>query len=306
MTYKTLIFFATLLLCTLGLAPAGASAQPGWKKIFDGKTLSGWQAPDMSYFSVEDGAITGTTTKEHNPPYNQFIVWQGGEVADFELKFKFRIFGAKSNSGMQFRSVVKDKGLVHGYQADMDGAGKYLGGIWDEYGPRRSLAGRGEKAVIDESGKRTVTRFAESESLLKNIKMEDWNDYHITAIGSRITLRINGQVTAELDDRETGKAARSGVLAMPIIPGEPMKVQYKDIYLKQMGENDERQQTQRLFENVSSGFGQHDAAVCFSRFGQSDRSQRPHSRRGHRNRRAHARLAEQFQKTIRCRDCRAV
>ncbi|HQR31998.1 MAG TPA: DUF1080 domain-containing protein [Blastocatellia bacterium] len=209
--------------------------QTDWKKIFDGKTLKGWQAPDMSYFTVEDGAITGTTTKEHNPPYNQFIVWQGGEVADFELKFKFRIFGAKSNSGMQFRSVVKDKGLVHGYQADMDGAGKYIGGIWDEYGTRRSLAGRGENTVIDESGKRTVTRFAESEALLKDLKTEQWNEYHITAVGSHITLRINGQLTAELDDRETGKAARQGVLAMPIIPGDPMKVQYKDISLKRLG-----------------------------------------------------------------------
>ena len=121
----------------------------------------------MSYFSVEDGAITGKTTSAHNPPYNQFIVWQGGEVADFELEFKFRIFGAKSNSGMQFRSAVKEKGLVHGYQADMDGAGKFLGGIWDEYGTRGSLAGRGEKSVIDESGKKTATRYAASEASAK-------------------------------------------------------------------------------------------------------------------------------------------
>ncbi len=229
------IFFAALLLCAFALIPDLSSAETGWKKIFDGKTLTGWQAPDMSYFTVEDGAITGTTTTAHNPPYNQFIVWQGGEVADFELKFKFRIFGAKSNSGMQFRSAVKDKGLVHGYQADMDGTGKYIGGIWDEYGTRRSLAGRGEKVLIDESGKKAVTRFAESEALLKNLKTDQWNDYQIIAAGSRITLRINGQVTAELDDRENGKAARTGVLAMPIIPGEPMKVQYKDIYLKRIG-----------------------------------------------------------------------
>ena len=60
------------------------------------------------------------------------------------------------------------------------------------------------------------------------------NEYHITAIEPHITLRINGQVTAELDDRETGKAMRRGVLAMPIIPGEPMKVQYKEIRLKKI------------------------------------------------------------------------
>jgi len=35
----------------------------------------------------------------------------------------------------------------------------------------------------------------------------------------------------ELEDREQGKAAAEGVLAMPIIP-EPMRVQYKDIRIK--------------------------------------------------------------------------
>jgi len=206
-----------------------------WTKIFNGKALDGWKAPDMSYFSVEDGAITGQTTREHNPPENQFIVWQGGTVDDFELKFKFRLFGPKANSGMQFRSRVKERGLVHGYQADMATAGPYLGAIWDEYGERRSLAARGEKSVIDEAGKKSATRFAAAEALLKGINLEDWNEYHITARGAYIVLRINGVVTAGLEDRETGKAASSGVLAMPIIPGEPMKVQYKDIQLKVLG-----------------------------------------------------------------------
>lgn len=203
-----------------------------WKLIFDGKTLDGWRAPDMSYFSIEDGAITGTTTREHNPAENQFIVWQGGTVDDFELRFKFRIFGAKANSGMQFRSRVRERGLVHGYQADIATSGPYLGGIWDEYGTRKSLAARGEKTEIDENGRRTSTRFANAESILRGINLEEWNDYHIIARGPHITLKINGERTAELIDRERGKSAASGVLGMPIIPGEPMKVQYKDIRLK--------------------------------------------------------------------------
>ena len=48
----------------------------------------------------------------------------------------------------------------------------------------------------------------------------------------RIELRLNGILATVLEDHETGKAAASGVLAMPIIPGEPMKVQYRDIRLK--------------------------------------------------------------------------
>jgi hypothetical protein len=203
----------------------------GFAPIFDGKTLDGWKAPDMSYFSVEDGAITGTVTAEHRPPRNQFIVWQGGKVADFELRFKFRIFGAKANSGMQFRSEVKEQGLVHGYQADIAMSGPYLGGIWDEYGKRGSLAARGEKNEIGEDGKKSVTKVADPAELVKGIDLTQWNDYAITARGPRLTLAINGKVTAELVDREAGKAAAEGVLAMPVIP-EPMKVQYKDILLK--------------------------------------------------------------------------
>lgn len=234
------LFALTLLIyCGSSLAQVNSPSKPqplkkGWQYIFDGKSLNGWRAPDMSYFTVEDGAITGTTTKEHNPPYNQFIVWQGGTVTDFELKFNFRIFGAQANSGMQFRSVVKDKGLVWGYQADIAMTGPYLGGIWDEYGPRKSLAARGERNVINESGQKNSTRFAAAEALLQGINLQNWNEYHISARGPHIILKINGQKTAELIDREIGKAAASGVLAMPIIPGEPMKVQYKDVRLKQL------------------------------------------------------------------------
>ncbi|MEA3364982.1 MAG: hypothetical protein U9Q79_05015, partial [Candidatus Hydrogenedentes bacterium] len=32
--------------------------EPGFEPLFDGKTLNGWKAADMSFWSVEDGAIT--------------------------------------------------------------------------------------------------------------------------------------------------------------------------------------------------------------------------------------------------------
>jgi hypothetical protein len=221
----------TLALALLLLSPVQEA--DGFRPIFDGKTLEGWSAPDMSYFSVRDGAITGEVTPERKPPRNQFIVWQGGTVKDFELVFLFRIFGAKANSGMQFRSAVKEHGLVHGYQADIALAGPYLGGIWDEYGTRSSLAARGQSAVIDEDGKKTSTPLGDPAEIVKGINLQDWNEYRIVARGSKITLAINGKTTAELDDRQRGKALAEGVLAMPVIP-EPMVVQYKDLRLKEL------------------------------------------------------------------------
>lgn len=227
----------TIFPALLVLIAACSSSEPqepgeeGFRRIFDGKTLEGWSAPDLSFFSVTDGAITGEATPKHLPPENQFIVWQGGTVKNFDLRFRFRVYGAKANSGMQFRSTVKDRGLVHGYQADIAMNGPYLGGIWDEYGPRKSLAARGESVEIDVNGKRKIIKFGDAADLVRGVDLSQWTDYRIVADGAHILLEINGKKMSELVDRETGKAASEGVLAMPIIP-EPMRVQYKDIRLK--------------------------------------------------------------------------
>jgi len=219
------------ILLLAGCAAPGPAPDDGFVAIFDGKTLEGWKAPDMSYFSVQDGAITGEVTADHKPPRNQFIVWQGGTVRDFELTFRFRVFGAKANSGMQFRSAVKEFGLVHGYQADIGMTGVILGSIYDEYGPRHALAARGQKSEIDEDGKKTTTALGDPAELLQGIDLSQWTDYRVVARGPSMRTEINGRVMAELVDRERGKAAAEGVLAMPVIP-EPMKIQFKDMRLK--------------------------------------------------------------------------
>ena len=48
------------------LSPHCALAkEKGFQSLFDGKTLDGWKAADMSYWSIEDGTITGKITPEH-------------------------------------------------------------------------------------------------------------------------------------------------------------------------------------------------------------------------------------------------
>jgi len=228
-TKWTICFCAVFMLFQVTATYAGK--ETGFQSIFDGKTLKGWQAPDMHYFSVEDGAITGRVTADHLPPRNQFIVWQGGKVKNFDLRFRFRIFGEHANSGMQFRSKVKTHGLVHGYQADISMSGPYLGGIWDEYGTRHSLAARGERTFYDKAGKKTITTFGDAKALGKKIELSQWNEYRILAVGTKIILEINGIKMCELNDLESTKACSEGILAMPVIPAV-MKVQYKDIRIK--------------------------------------------------------------------------
>lgn len=214
-----------------------ASPQPSlpgeFQRIFDGKTLEGWKALDMSYWSVRDGAITGQSTDEHPCRKNQFIVWQGGDVADFELKLKFRVQGNGCNSGVQFRSKMREDGLAIGYQADIYQSGGYLGGVCDELHMRDGpelLSANGSRTVIDKDGNRTRTPIG-TQATFK--KWDQWNDYHIIAIGHKVILRINGVTASELIDNEEAHLDLQGILGLQLRAGEPMTVQFKDIFLKQ-------------------------------------------------------------------------
>ena len=218
-------------------APVPASPPPSlpgeFKAIFDGRTLKGWDAHDMSYWSVRDGAITGQSSAGHPCTKNQFIVWQGGDVSDFELKLKFRVQGNGCNSGVQFRSRMREDGLAIGYQADIYQSGGYLGGVCDELHKRDGpelLSANGSKTVIDKDGRRTRTPTT-SKATLK--QWDAWNDYHIIAVGHRVILRINGVTASEMIDHEEAHFDPAGILGLQLRAGKPMTVQFKDIQLKQ-------------------------------------------------------------------------
>src|SRR4029077_2462365 len=113
--------------------------EPGFKPIFDGKSLAGWDG-DPKYWRAENGALVGEITPETVIKSNTFIIWQGGAPADFELKADYRITAA-GNSGINYRSVVvpdpvtpTNKFAMRGYQFDIDGANRYTGQNYEENG----------------------------------------------------------------------------------------------------------------------------------------------------------------------------
>lgn len=223
-----------VLALSLGLAAApAAAADEGFKTIFDGKTLEGWDG-DPKLWRVEDGAIVGETTKENPTKNNTFLVWRGGKPADFELKAEFCMPNPGfCNSGIQIRSWEVEKWRVSGYQPDMDGDNNYTGIIYGE-GFRGILAQRGTKSVIGPDHKpKVVEKFADGKELAKFIKKQDWNEYHIIAKGNKITQSINGQLMCELTDEDT-VARKDGIIALQIHAGPPMKVQFRNIRIKEM------------------------------------------------------------------------
>lgn len=202
-----------------------------FKPIFDGKSLDGWRPVDASYWSIEDGAITAKITKEHPCTVNQYLVWEGGELADFELTLETRVNGNGAiNNGFQFRSRQLPDGDVCGYQVDNNLQTPWLVRLYDEYG-RHDLALRGESARFDKDGNRTASPLPDAEGDAW-FTLEDWHEYHLVCTGGHITLDVNGKRAAELHDDDPRRAEQQGILALQLHSGPETVAQFRNIRLK--------------------------------------------------------------------------
>ena len=220
-------------------------------RIFDGKTLNGWEG-DPKYWRVENGSIVGEITPATLLKTNSFLIWRGGQPSDFELNLEFKIT-KNGNSGINYRSVeLSDVPFaLKGYQADIDGANRYTGQNYEERA-RTTLAYRGQKTTIKPfnhtsdpgSLKEYVKNNAWTEtivtellgdpkSLKSKIKDEDWNTYRLVIKGNRLQHYINGVLMSDVTDNDTVNGKSEGLLGIQVHVGPPMKVEYRNIMLKQ-------------------------------------------------------------------------
>ncbi|MBC7566485.1 MAG: DUF1080 domain-containing protein [Pedobacter sp.] len=209
------------------------SQKKGFIRIFDGKSLKGWKG-DSAHWKVENGVIVGEVTPEKQLKENTFLIWEGGEVADFELKIQYKI-SAGGNSGIQYRSELVP-GITYGlkgYQADIDGKNEYTGLNYEERG-RGFIAKRGEKVVVDAAGKKVLEQSLESTQALSQVlKLNDWNEYHIIAKGNRMQHYINGVLMSDAIDNDVKNRKSSGLLGLQAHVTSEMRVEFRSIRIKQ-------------------------------------------------------------------------
>jgi hypothetical protein len=239
------------IISTLAVLVVAGLAHAEDKQLFNGTDLTGWEGkPEL--WSVKDGCITGQTQPDPAAPgksllkSNTFLIWKGGEVADFELTFKYKIVDANGksdgfgNSGVQYRSKIVDPAnfVVAGYQGDFECGKTYSGILYEEKG-RGILAKRGEKIVVKDGAdaKKPVLEktgeVGKSEDIQAAIHPAEWNEYKIVAKGGHLQHFINGVQSIDVTD-ETAVGAKSGVLALQIHAGAPMTVQFKELVLKDL------------------------------------------------------------------------
>lgn len=187
-----------------------AADQNGWRELFDGKTLSGWDG-DPRFWKVENGAIIGSTDV-HPAEHNTFLIHKD-PVSDFHLIAEVRL--RNGNSGIQFRSERRAEWIVAGYQADFSDAGdrSAWGNFYEERGRGRSVM-----ATPDQGWQR-------AKSL---VRIGGWNEIQVVACGPRIEVKLNGQTTIQTTDSRSA----SGVLAIQLHDGKPMEVAVRRVRIK--------------------------------------------------------------------------
>ena len=241
----------------IGLVSAAdktSKANDDFTAIFDGKTLDGWKG-DPVYWRVQDGAIVGEITPETIVKRNTFLIWQGGQPADFELKLEYRIT-KQGNSGVNYRSAIMDDHpfALTGYQSDIDGRNRFTGQNYEERG-RTTLAYLGQVTVIppldrklDTAGRTalinknagTATKLVKSlgtkEELTKDLAPDQWHEMHIVAKGNRLQHFVNGVLMSDVTDNDPQHRRMAGSIGVQVHVGPPMKVEYRKIRLKERDE----------------------------------------------------------------------
>lgn len=204
----------------------------GFVPIFDGRSLDGWDG-DPAHWRAEAGSIVGESTADRPLERNTFLVWRGGEPADFELLLEYRI--SSTNSGVQYRSAeLQEAGrwVLKGYQADIDFENRFTGQIYEERG-RGFLALRGQATLVEAGKKaRVVARIGDGEALKSVVRNGAWNRLHIIARGNVLAQVLNDQLMSLVVDDDSERRSMRGLLGVQLHTGPPMRIELRNVLLK--------------------------------------------------------------------------
>lgn len=176
-----------------------------WKPLFNGKDFSGWKTLPGGDWTVEDGAIHGTSPENEA---RHGILLSEEAYGDFAVRLRFKV--VEGDSGFYFRAQPVASGVsVNGFQVELDSSLE-TGGLYE-------TGGRGwvSKPDADDLKERKVYTPGE------------WSTLNLSAHGKNVHVYINDKPTARLvDDQEISERGHFG---LQLHGGMAMDVWYKDI-----------------------------------------------------------------------------
>jgi hypothetical protein len=171
--------------------------EAGWVCLFDGKSLAGWAPRDQARWTVKDRAIV------YRSGSGTGFLCTTGSYYNFELKVDFWV-DEVANSGVFLRCPqVGPIGATNAYEVN----------IYDAH-PKWPTGSINEVAV----------RTGDTRSIGR------WNQYHITARGDHLVVRLNGRIIVDVHDGRE----KSGPIGLQQFRGTGM-VRFRNLKLKPLG-----------------------------------------------------------------------
>lgn len=162
---------ASCLLGTPCMSLAADEPEKGFVSLFDGKTLDGWNLMNGATFVAEDGVIK----------LNGGLGWlrSDKEYSDFILRLEFRFMKPKQDGGVFLRSNTEGKNWPsRKYEVQVENSLR-MGKI---FGAQHELNVKLAQKALKPIGK--------------------WNEYDIKLVGSRLEVRLNGELVSTSDSTD--------------------------------------------------------------------------------------------------------
>jgi Domain of Unknown Function (DUF1080) len=181
----------------LALAFSMSAQQPILEKIFNGKDLTGWKAPDNNtWWKAKHGRLSAKSSPEKTGS----ILWTVQQYQDFVFQTDFKMGDGVVDSGVFLRSENDQIqiGISGSLKRDMT-ASPYIPDL------KYAVEAKGVKELLKPKG---------------------WNTLKIKAVGKSYTVWLNG---VEVMSYTSEKMPASGPIGLQLHPGNEMSICFKNI-----------------------------------------------------------------------------
>lgn len=247
---KYLVLLVALSALTLTAAekiPPNISTE----KIFNGKDLNNWSGY-KDVWTVHNGTILADTSKQEDMQTN-WLIWNDDLPDSYEVSYQYKFITEAVNAGVQYNAVIGNPTTfkVKGFQADLADSGRLPGALYVHGGPG-TLGLRGSQIEVKGVQSNITKKFHVPEDFQTDAKMGEWATYRIVYYKNRALHIINDWLMMDIHviDMDPELVGRKLAFQIHRAPKSPMKIQFKDIELRNLTGFSE-QEEQAYFKELS-------------------------------------------------------
>jgi hypothetical protein len=209
---KTRMLLLATIISFTSIAAGQSRTEPGFKRLFDGKTFNGWKMANENQngWTIKDGAIVANGERSH-----LYYVGDGKPFVNFELKVDV-MTEPGSNGGIYFHTQYQETDWPKaGYEVQVNN-------------------------TYNRDPRKTGSLYAVQDVKEQLVKDNEWYTYHIIVKGKHITIKVNDKVVVDWDepaDRKPGnpytRILSNGTFALQAHDPNST-VRYKNIRVKRL------------------------------------------------------------------------